>query len=377
MLRLVVTGSVLALHERLDVHPDYAGRGVVMGFVDSAFFPHADLVRPRDRLRALMDLTHGAPTPEDFLSVHAHVWHGTMTACCAAGSGHLSAGRYRGIAHEAELVLLKVQRSPGEPIEGKSVAAAMRAPLRHPELGIRVLNVSVGVPWDDPAATDVERAAAELAEAGVIVVAAAGNIEGRAPSPPASAASVLAVGGADDRNTPAEDDDRRWPSNAGARSNRSPKPDLLAPAARLPAPMVPGTLTAREAPHLFHLSRILEEAEQDIQFRHRRGLDQSQRDEAALARILDAVRERIEFQKYISPSYQHVDGTSFAAPIVSAVIAQMLEAAPDLSPADVREGLFATCRRLEGVPAMLQGAGIVEPRAAVEWAIQRSQAKSS
>lgn len=374
---VVTTDSVLALHERLDVHQGYAGRGVVLGFVDSAFFPHADLVRPRDRLRALMDLTHGAPTAEDFLSVHAHVWHGTMTACCAAGSGHLSDGRYRGIAHDAELVLLKVQRSPGEPIEGACVAAAMRVPLRHPELGIRVLNVSVGVGWDDPAAVDVERAAAELADAGVIVVAAAGNIDGCAPSPPASAATVLAVGGIDDRNTAAEDDDRRWPSNAGARSNRTPKPDLLAPAARLPAPMVPGTLTAREAPYLFHLCRILEEAEQDVLFRERRRLDLSQPEEASLARILNAVRERIELQKFISPSYQHVDGTSFAAPIVSAVIAQMLEAAPDLSAAEVREGLFATCRRLEGVPTMLQGAGIVEPRRAVEWALQRTQTKSS
>lgn len=377
MLPLLVSGSVLALHERLDVHPDYAGRGVVLGFVDSAFFPHADLVRPRDRLRALIDVTQGSPTVEDFLSVHAHVWHGTMTACCAAGSGHLSAGRYRGIAHEAELVLLKVQRSPGERIDGASVAQAMRAPLRHPELGVRVLNVSVGVSWDDPAAADVERAAAELADAGVIVVAAAGNIEGQAPSPPASAPSVIAVGGVDDRNTASADDDQRWPSNAGARSSRRPKPDLLAPAARLPAPMVPGTLTAREAPHLFHLARILEETEQDIQFRHHRGLDRSSREEDALGRILDAVRERIEFQKFISPSYQHVDGTSFAAPIVSAVIAQMLEAAPTLDPSEVREGLLSTCRKLEDVPLLLQGAGIVEPRAAVSWALQRSQATRS
>lgn len=369
--------SVLALHERLDVHPAYAGRGVVIGFVDSAFFPHADLVRPRDRLRAMLDLTVDAPTAEDFLAVHAHVWHGTMTACCAAGSGYLSAGRYRGIAHEAELVLLKVQRSPGASIEGRCVAKAMRAALRHRELGIRILNVSVGVPWDDPAAADVERAASELAEAGIIVVAAAGNIEGRAPSPPASVATVLAVGGLDDRNTAATEDDSRWPSNAGARSNRSPKPDLLAPAARLPAPMVPGTLTAREAPHLYHLLRVLEEAEQDLRFRHNRPLDPASREEASLARILEAVRERVAFQKFITPSYQHVDGTSFAAPIVTAVIAQMLEAAPALRPAEIREGLLATCRKLEGVPAMLQGAGIVDPRGAVDWALQRSAATRS
>ncbi len=369
-----MSSPVLALHERLDVDPELSGRGVVVGLVDSAFFPHPDLVRPQDRLRAMIDATRDTPTPDDFLAVHAHVWHGTMTACCAAGSGYLSGGRYRGIAHGAELVLLKVQHDPGASIEGRCVAKAMRSVLAHPELGVRVLNISVGVSWDDPAALEVEALVEQLVQAGVIVVAAAGNMEGSAPSPPASAALAISVGGIDDRNTPQSSDDARFPSNAGARSRRIPKPDLLAPAARLPAPMVPGTLTAREAPHLYHLLRVLEEGEEDVRFRHGRGLDFERRHEASLGRMLDAVRARIEEQKYISPSYQHVDGTSFAAPIVTAVIAQMLEAAPALTPADVKAGLTATARRLEDVPALLQGAGVVDPRAAVAWARERATA---
>ena len=369
-----MTEHVLALHERLDVHPEYAGRGVTMAFVDSAFFPHADLIRPRDRLRAIADITHDSPaTADDFLDLHAHVWHGTMTACCSAGSGYLSGGRYRGIAHEAELVLVKVVRAPGESITGAAVARALKWVLERPELGVRVVNVSLGVSWDDPHAAAVEQVAAALVSSGVVVVAAAGNLEGAPPSPPASVASVLSVGGIDDNNTLLSADDERWPSSAGARSSRTPKPDLLAPASRLPAPMVPGTHTEREAPYLFHLLRVLEETECDIRFRHGRALDLERRDDASLAKILSAVRQRIVDQKYISPSYQHVDGTSFAAPIVAAVVAQMLEACPGLTPADVREGLRATCRPLAGVPPLLQGAGVVVPRDAVIWARQRGQ----
>lgn len=359
---------ILSLQERLHIDPEATGRGVTMAFVDSAFFPHPDIVRPRDRIRAFADMTKDSPTVDDFLQATAHVWHGTMTVCCSTGSGYLSQGRYRGIASEADLVLLKVQAGDHSPIVGEAVLNALRFVLRHTELGVRVVNVSVGVSWDDPHALDVEKAVADLVGAGVVVVAAAGNIDGTPPSPPASASEAIAVGGVDDKNTVGVSDDRRFPSSSGARASRLPKPDLLAPAVRLPAPMVPGTLTAREAPHLFHLVRLLEEVESDIRFRKGRPLDVSKREEASLVRILEAIRRRIDDQKFISPSYQHVDGTSFSAPIVAAVAAQMLEVNPGLTPGEVRRGLVETARPLAGVDKVLQGAGVVEPRAAVSWA---------
>jgi serine protease AprX len=367
---------VLTLRERLEVDHDTTGKGVTMAFVDSAFVPHPDLTRPVDRIRAFVDLTQDAPTPEDFLRTDPHVWHGTMTACSAAGAGYLSQGRYKGIAYDADVVLLKVQASARASIAGRHVAAALRFVREHPELEVRVVNVSVGVPWDDPDALSVERAASDLVQAGVVVVAAVGNVEGATPSPPASVAEVLAVGGIDDRNTQSLSDDGRFPSNAGARSQRVIKPDLLAPAAELPAPMVPGTLTAREAPMLLQTLQLLEEAEAEARMRNGRPLDPQARSEGSLLRTLEALRERIEVQKFISPAYQHVDGTSFAAPIVSAVVAQMLEAAPRLSPDEVRRGLVETARKLPELPALLQGAGVIEPRRAVEWARQRALNRS-
>lgn len=363
---------ILALPERLDAHPGFTGKGVTVGFVDSAFVPHPDLSRPSSRIRAFVDLARDRPRPEHFLSTGAHVWHGTMTACAAVGNGYLSMGRYRGLAHEASAVLLAVRESADDTILGSRVAAALRFVLRHPELEVRVVNVSLGVDWSDPHVAEVEAAVGELVRAGVVVVAAAGNDEGAPPTPPGSAALALTVGGLDDRNTLRDADDVRWPSSAGARSGRSPKPDLLAPAVRLPAPMVPGTLTEREAPVLFDLLRLLEEAESDVLFRSGRPLDPARRDHASLAKMLRAVHERIAEQKYIAPSYQHVDGTSFAAPLVTSVVAQMLEACPSLGPSEVREGLTMTARALPEVPRLLQGAGVVTPRAAVEWAVARA-----
>ncbi len=371
--------SILSLTERLDAHPDYAGRGVGIGFVDSAFVPHPDLVRPTNRVLYFSDVTRAESSDESFLETDAHVWHGTMIACCAAGNGYLSQGRYRGLAHEATLALVQVKPDATRPILGRAVARALRRLLdRRAALGIRIVNVSVGVDWSDPDAEDVERAVGELVAAGIVVVAAAGNSEGAAPTPPASAAAAITVGGIDDHNTQRTSDDARWPSSAGARSGRAPKPDLLAPANRLAAPMVTGTLTAREGPLLFQLLRVLEETESDVIFRKRRALDAADRADGSVLRILHAVQARIQEQKLIAPSYQHVDGTSFAAPIVASIVAQMLEANPSLDPAAVREGLLGTCRPLPDVPAWLQGAGVVQPRRAVEWAVaQRRSSRAS
>jgi hypothetical protein len=67
----------------------------------------------------------------------------------------------------------------------------------------------------------------------------------------------------------------------------------------------------------------------------------------------------------------HVDGTSFAAPIVCSVIAQMLEANPQLTPAAIREVLFSTAKRIENFPAERQGFGVIRPRKALLKILKR------
>lgn len=336
-----------------------------MGIVDSGFYPHPDLMRPKRRIKVYADAARLNPVGSEFFTPQVWSWHGTMTACCAAGNGYVSGGRYRGLASESEVVLIKAGIDDGK-ILGKHVAHAIRFPLRYPDLKIRILNVSLGTRQDDPDRAEVERAVREVVDAGITVVAAAGNNPGAPPTPPGSCEAAITVGGSNDQNTREQKDDIPWPSSFG-----SGKPDLLAPAIWLPAPMLPGTLTAREAAPLFQLLSVLEEASAEHAFSETRQTATAE-ERASVQSLLDAVGARIARCKYISPDYQHVDGTSFASPITASVVAQMLEANPDLKPQDIKQGLMATAEPLEGVDKARQGAGVLRPRAAVAWAVNRS-----
>lgn len=362
--------QVYSIPERLEASFRYTGRGVCMGFVDSGFYPHPDLMRPKRRVKAYADATRDTPVANDFFNPQMWSWHGTMTACCAAGNGWVSGGRYRGLASEADVVLIKAGVDDGT-ILGKNVAHALRFPLRYPHLGIRILNVSLGVSPGDPDIADVEAAVEEVVAAGITVFAAAGNIPGRAPSGPAAARGAITVGGGNDNNTPGIEDDTIWPSSHGSSKPGVQKPDLIAPAIWLPAPMLPGTPTAREAAPLFQLLSVLEELSTEYGFSETRQIVSAE-ERASVTTLMDAVAARIQRCKYISPDYQHVDGTSFASPITASVAAQMLEADPTLTPAEIREGLCATARPLPKVDKTLQGAGVVRPRVALEWTLKRT-----
>lgn len=360
--------QILSLPERLDAHPRLTGKGVVIGFVDSGFYPHPDLMKPARRVRAYADVTRDVPVPTDFFTAQPFGWHGTMTACTAAGNGYVSGGRYRGLASEAEVVLIKASDDAGR-IHARHVASAIRFPLRYPHLGIRILNVSLGTTTGDPDRDDVERAVAEVVAAGITVFAAAGNTPGAPPSPPGSAPEAITVGGQNDNNTRFGADDTLWPSSFGAPRGVQ-KPDLVAPAIWLPAPMLPGTLTAREAAPLFQLLSVLEEASAEHGFSEVHQVSTPE-ERAECAALMAAIEKRIAKGKYISPDYQHVDGTSFASPITASVAAQMLEADPKLTPAQIREGLVSTAQPLPGAPKNRQGAGLLRPRLAAEWAERR------
>jgi serine protease AprX len=359
--------QVLAIPERLDADADVTGRGIVMAFVDSGFYPHPDLMRPQKRILGYVDAVRQEAFADDFLTARPSAWHGTMTACAAAGNGYLSGGRYRGLACDARVVLIKCADENGG-IRGKNVAAAIRFAVRHPELRVSVMNVSVGVSTSDPDVKDVLLAVQEAVAAGIAVFAAAGNAEGALPEPPASAPEAITIGGWNDGNTRDPGDDKWFPSSYGAG-----KPDLLAPAIWLPAPMLPGTLTAREAVGMFEVVGVLEEMLERNEFASR-GHRLGDRDRKSIEATLAAVSARIRAQKFISADYQHVEGTSFAAPITASVAAQMLELDPTLTPEQLREGLCATAHRIEGVLPEVQGAGILQPRAAVRWVKQRVEA---
>src|SRR6185369_15169659 len=61
-------------------------------------------------------------------------------------------------------------------------------------------------------------------------------------------------------------------------------------------------------------------------------------------------------------------GTSFAAPIVASVVAQMIQANPTLTPGAVKNILISTADRILTESVLRQGYGVVNARRAVELA---------
>src|SRR5262249_55352801 len=99
---------ILPIAERLHADTGYAGRGVTIAFLDSGFYAHPDLLTPHDRVLAYHDLSAPEADKRSLEREDASSWHGMMTSVVAAGNGALSGGRFRGLAWESELVLIKV-----------------------------------------------------------------------------------------------------------------------------------------------------------------------------------------------------------------------------------------------------------------------------
>jgi subtilisin family serine protease len=68
--------------------------------------------------------------------------------------------------------------------------------------------------------------------------------------------------------------------------------------------------------------------------------------------------------------YLRLTGTSMAAPVVAGTVALMLEANPDLTPNLVKAILQFTAERRPRYEASAQGAGFLNPRGAVQLALQ-------
>ena len=99
---------VLPTPLRMDAHERFNGRGVTLAFLDSGFYAHPDLTEPRNRIVAYHSIFAAEGDDTSLHTSDVASWHGMMTSVVAAGSGALSEGLYRGIASEADLVLVKI-----------------------------------------------------------------------------------------------------------------------------------------------------------------------------------------------------------------------------------------------------------------------------
>lgn len=354
---------------RMDADERYTGHGVTIAFLDSGFYAHSDLLEPVNRILAY----HSIFTPQDDPTLlhtpDVASWHGMMTSVVAAGNGYLSNGLYRGIAPEADLVLVKIGKTGRIP--EKNIEAGLEWVLRNrTRYNIRVVNISAGGDFEQPyVKNSLCQMVEEAVSLGLVVVCAVGNA-GMAPGhpvlPPASSPSAISVGGLDDQNSLDRARRGMYRSSYGPTVDGLQKPELIAPGIWVAAPILPNTPTHDQA-HLYaELDSSADDSLREIIQNHK-GVDQAL-DEACelpIPMLRQLITIKLQEGNVINHHYKFVDGTSFAAPIVSSIIACMLQANPALTPQQVKKILIETAERVASVEVDRQGWGVVVPRKAV------------
>ena len=199
------------------------GKGISVAIIDTGVEAHPDF---DNRIIAFKDFVYNKSLPYDDSS------HGTHVCGIIGGNGSLSDGKYRGVAPECNLVVCKVLDKKGDGNVEEMVQAIDWIIQNKAQLGIRVVNISIGTTTDDEI---VERKVVEAVnkawDAGLVVVTAAGN-GGPYPntiSAVGASASVITVGchegGADIVGAKScETYSGRGPSKYSDR-----KPDIVAP----------------------------------------------------------------------------------------------------------------------------------------------------
>jgi serine protease AprX len=364
---------VLPTPLRMNADDRFTGRGVTMAFLDSGFYAHPDLIEPTNRIVAYHSIFASAGDETSLQTTDVASWHGMMTSVVAAGNGHLSEGLYRGIASEAELVLVKIGKSGHIPEE--NIRQGLEWVLEHrKEFNVRIVNISAGGDFqqtylNNALCQTVERAVKE----GVVVVCAVGNagmVPGHPVLPPASSPSSIAVGGLDDQNSLDRARRGMYRSSYGPTIDGLQKPEVIAPGIWVAAPILPHTPTAGEAELFSKLDTAADEELSEIIEAHPgidKDLDEARDLPTPLLRQLITIKLREG--NVITQHYKMVDGTSFASPIVASTAACMLQANPELTPQRLKLILMETAERVSGIEVERQGSGVIAPRRAVEVAL--------
>jgi len=301
------------------------GRGIGVAILDSGIAPHPDLA---GRIVASVDFTSGG-SGAGLVPAADPGGHGTHVAGLVAGDGTASGGAYTGVAPGANLVDVRVISSTGTTTISTLIAGMEWVLANRSTYNIRVVNISAGAPVTVSYSNDPLAAAVEvLVFAGITVVVSAGN-DGPRPSSittPGSDPYVITVGAIDDNGTATTTDDATasWSSQGPTALDGLAKPDLVAPGRKIVSLRSPGSTLDLQLP-----DRVVY------------GLDP------------------------LVPEYFHLSGTSMAAPIVTGVVALMIEQTPALTPAQVKQRLLTTAAPLAYGSLFTTGSGLVSAVAAV------------
>jgi serine protease AprX len=241
--------------------------------------------------------------------------HGTFVAGIAAGS----ATGYAGAAPNAKIVSLDVMDDTGTARTSDVIAACDWILANRSTYNIRVANFSLHSGarnhfYNDP----LDRAVERLWFNGVFVVAAAGNY-GNASGPsgvlyaPGNDPFVMTVGAVDLGSSSLSSDDTAAPWSAwGYTEDGFSKPEIGAAGRYMIGPVpTSSTLVSERADHI------------------------------------------------VAPGYMELSGTSFAAPVIAGVAAQILARHPSWTPDQVKGALMVTARTLpSAVPGSLGVGGV-------------------
>jgi serine protease AprX len=369
-----VIEQALPVPVRMDADERYTGRGVTIAFLDSGFYAHKDLTAPVNRIVAyhnIFETTDGISALE---TADVASWHGMMTSVVAAGNGHLSDGFYRSIAPEAKVVFVKIGKTGRIP--ESNIEKGLRWVFENKDkYEISIVNISAGGDFEQSYLTNpLCQLVEKVVSAGVTVVCAVGNA-GLAPGhpvlPPASAPSSIAVGGLDDQNSLDRARRGMYRSSYGPTIDGLQKPEVIAPGIWVAGPILPHTPTADEAKLYADLDAAADDDLRDIILANETvDKDIYEARDLSVSLLRQLITIKLREGNVINEHYKFVDGTSFAAPIVSSIVACMLEANPKLTPQQVKRILIETAERVEGVEVDRQGWGVVVPRKAVQAALR-------
>ena len=314
----------------------WAGDKIVVAVIDSGIQPSKDI--DASRIVAFYDFTRGGirALPYDDYG------HGTHVAGLIGGSGDLSSDRFEGAASKARFVGYKVLDRTGAGRTSDVIAAIEHAVINRRLLGIKVLNLSLGHPIYESAATDpLVRAVERASAAGLVVVVSAGN-NGERPgtglpgyggiTSPANAPSAITVGAIDTRGTPERADDgvQVFSSRGPSWVDGYAKPDVVAPGYRMV-----GSAATKSTLFLGNPSL------------------------------------RVAGNSTASPEYLRLSGTSMSAAVTTGIVAVMMEARAakyptrPLTPNLVKAVLQHTAIPVPGAQVLEQGAGSINPLGAI------------
>jgi serine protease AprX len=314
----------------------YDGTGVGVAVIDSGVAAgHDDLLGEQtgSQIDRFVDFVTGRDDPHDDYG------HGTHVAGIIAGNGHDSSGARSGIAPGARLTVLKVLDGSGQGRISDVIAAFDYVVANKDALHIRVVNLSVATGVYESYLTDpLTLAAQRVVDAGIVVVAAAGN-NGRDPSglprhggitAPGNAPWVLTVGASSHMGTidRADDTMASFSSRGPTALDYGAKPDVVAPGVGIESLSDPAsTLYSTHSQYL-----------------------------------LDGT-VATTYRPYLSMS-----GTSMAAPVVAGTVALMMQANPALTPNAVKAIIQYTAQLRSWYDPLTRGGGFLNAEGAVRLA---------